>query len=68
MKARDAVGKKITSVTQHRFWDVNQRRMVTCIEGIVLEDGTALVPIVTELNNGYAVDLQVYKPRRSEES
>lgn len=67
MKSRGVVGKRIVAVEQAvRNPRISGRRRVACVDALVLEDGTRLVPVVQENDFAeYWVDLVVSRPRKS---
>jgi hypothetical protein len=63
MKARGVVGKRIAHIKQQVFTDPQRGRMVH-VAWLELEDGTRLVPSVSETEGtDYAVDFAVRRPR-----
>jgi len=66
MKARDAVGQRITAIEQNRFWNDHMGSMCVALKRIVLENGTVLTATVEEMDGDYAVELHAHKPKNRE--
>lgn len=66
MKSKNVVGKKIVGIRQRQYVDPSHGRIVD-IDAIILEDGTELRPLASEIEDGdhYPVDMIVVKPSRA---
>jgi len=64
MKARDAVGKRITEIRQNRFWSNRYGGWVVELVHIELDDGTLLYVTVIEGDVTYSVKLTASKQRK----
>lgn len=62
MRARDAEGRRIVKVNQHRFWNVHNGDWCVQVISIDLDNGTSLLPMVIETEHEYAVEMLVWKP------
>ena len=61
MRARDAEGRRIVKLHQHRFWNVHNSTWCVCVTYIDLDNGTSLLPSVVETESEYAVEMVVWK-------
>lgn len=64
MRARDVVGRRVVAVEQQRVWDQGTGGWVVHVHALVLDNGARLAPVVLELEDDYAVELLVVKPRK----
>lgn len=62
MRARDAEGRRIVKLHQHRFWNVHDGAWCVHVTSIDLDNGTSLLPMVIETEADYAVEMLVWKP------
>lgn len=64
MKSRDVVGKRITKVNQHQFWNKRTGRRDNCVDSLELEDGTVIAPVTIEGEAEYGHEFAVWKTVR----
>jgi hypothetical protein len=65
VKVRDAVGRRIVKVNQHRFWNVHNGSWCVDVTSIDLDNGTSLLPMTVECEADYATEMVVLKHWRN---
>lgn len=64
MRTRGIVGKRIAAVKQAFVWNSQTRTLEVVVEEIVLENGTRLIPIVSEMGDSYGVNFATVPKKR----
>lgn len=65
MKTRGIIGRKITAVKQTCCWNDQTGHMSNCIDYLLLDDGTRLVPTTEEFGSYYGTDFVILKPQEA---